>query len=92
MGWVRHVACMGKKRNIGIWWENLKERDHSEGVGIIGWIKLTRNKMAGGDWFDMAWDTDERWGSVKLLFPFHVGNILSNQGSSKLRTLCHVGG
>ena len=32
---------MGEKRNTGVWWENLKERGHSEGVGIGGWIKLS---------------------------------------------------
>jgi len=48
--------------------------------------------MAIGDWFDMAKDRDKWWGSVKLLFLFHVGNILSSQGGSNLRTLCHVGG
>jgi len=40
MGWVRHVACMGEKRNTGVCWENLKERDHSEGVGMGRWIKF----------------------------------------------------
>jgi hypothetical protein len=45
---------MGEKRNTGVCWENLKERDHSEGVGIDGWIKLSRNRMPGGDWFEMA--------------------------------------
>jgi hypothetical protein len=29
MRWVEHVACMGRRgRNIVLWWENQKERDH----------------------------------------------------------------
>jgi len=32
--WARHVARMGKGGvRTGVWWENLRERDHLEDLG-----------------------------------------------------------
>jgi hypothetical protein len=43
--------------HTGVWWENLKETGHSEGLGIDGRIILKQisNKCGGGvDWIDLA--------------------------------------
>jgi len=53
MGWVGHVAHMGRGEvYTGIWWGNLSERDHLEDPGvdgrkILGWIY---RKWDGGVW------------------------------------------
>jgi predicted transglutaminase-like protease len=37
MRWAGHVARMGEERIVyKVWWENQKERDHSEDGGIGG--------------------------------------------------------
>jgi hypothetical protein len=44
IGWVRHVARMGRREAcMGFWWGNLRERDHwgdpgVDGRIILGWI------------------------------------------------------
>jgi hypothetical protein len=41
MRWEGHVACMGESRGVyRVWWENLRDRDHLEEPGILGWIIL----------------------------------------------------
>jgi len=41
IGWVGHVACMGRvKVYTGFWWGNMRERDHLEDPGIEGRIIL----------------------------------------------------
>jgi hypothetical protein len=41
----------------GFWWENQKERDHSEDQGVDGWTGLAciLERLAGGVWigFDL---------------------------------------
>jgi hypothetical protein len=37
MRWARHVVCMGEERMVyKVWWESLKEREHSEDGGVDG--------------------------------------------------------
>jgi hypothetical protein len=45
------VARMGGERNVHMfWWENPKERDHSEDQGVVGRMGLewTLGRLAGG--------------------------------------------
>jgi hypothetical protein len=48
--------------HIGLWWGNLMERGHLEGVGVDGkiilrWISKTWNGVI--DWIDVAHDNDK---------------------------------
>jgi len=41
MIWAGHVACMGRGEvHTGIWWGNLRGRDHLEDPGVDGRIIL----------------------------------------------------
>ena len=41
MRWDGHVAGMGTAEvYTGLWWRNLKERNHLEDPGVDGWIIL----------------------------------------------------
>jgi hypothetical protein len=41
MRWAGHLGHTGRGRmNSGLWWGNLRERDHLEGPGINGRITL----------------------------------------------------
>jgi len=40
MRWAGHVARMEKKRGVGFWWGNLRERDHLRDPGVDGRIIL----------------------------------------------------
>jgi hypothetical protein len=41
MRWKGHVACMGERKvNTGFWWGNLREINHLEDPGVVGWIIL----------------------------------------------------
>jgi hypothetical protein len=44
MRWTGHIACMGRKLNVGFWRESQKERDHYKDLddGII--LKLILDK------------------------------------------------
>ena len=49
MRWAGHVARMREERGrIGSWWGNRRERDHSEDLGVDGWIIL--------GWISRRWD------------------------------------
>jgi hypothetical protein len=56
MGWVGHVACMGRGEvHIGFFWGDLSERDHLQDPGIDGSIILS--------WNFRKWDVRLRTGS-----------------------------
>jgi hypothetical protein len=43
MRWAGHVARIGERRGLsGVWWGNLRERDHLEDPDIAGRIILKR--------------------------------------------------
>jgi hypothetical protein len=47
--WAGNVASMGRGEVFsGVWWENLRERDHLEHPGMDGWIILR--------WIFKKWD------------------------------------
>jgi hypothetical protein len=49
MGWVRHVARMGRREvHIGFWWGNLRLRKNLEDLGVDGRIILR--------WIFWEWD------------------------------------
>ena len=55
---------------IGIWWRNLKERDHLEDIGvdvriILKWI--FKNQAGGVEWIDLAQDRDKWRALVKMV-------------------------
>jgi hypothetical protein len=67
MSWAEHVALHGREEvYTGIWWGNLRERDHLEYPGVDGrkisyWIS---KKWDGGmDWITLDQDRD-MWRSV----------------------------
>jgi hypothetical protein len=40
MRWAGHTACMRRREKCTrFWWENLKERDHSEDQGVDGMME-----------------------------------------------------
>jgi len=57
MRWARHVWGRGEVYT-GFWWGNLRERDHLEDPGIVGWIILT--------WIFSKWDVGAWTGSIWL--------------------------
>jgi hypothetical protein len=83
MGW----ACStygGGEAYTGLWWGNLRERDHLEDPGIVGRkiLRLIFRKWDGGmDWCMLAQDRD-RWralmnAGMNLWVPYIVGNFLN---------------
>jgi hypothetical protein len=55
--------------DTGLWWENLRGREHLEDRSVDGRIILRciyRNWDGGMDWIDLAQDKD-RWGICGLL-------------------------
>jgi hypothetical protein len=54
VSWTGHMVHMGEERKCTrFWWESLRERDHSEGQGVVGRMgsEWTLGKLAGGvDW------------------------------------------
>ena len=53
---MKHVWGKGEVHK-GFWWENLKERDHLEELGVNGRIKLKflfKNWNGGMDWIDLT--------------------------------------
>jgi len=65
MRWAGHVARMGEERGcIGSWWENRRERDYWEDLGLDGWIILERNsrRWDAGIWTELGWPRIEAGG------------------------------
>ena len=67
MGWAGHVARMGEVRCVqgfGVWWGNLRERDHLEEPGVHANhnIKMELQEVGceGLDWINLVQDRD-RW-------------------------------
>jgi hypothetical protein len=56
MGWACGTYGKGEVCT-GFWWGNLKERDHSEGLGIEGKriLKLILKKSVGNAWARLIW-------------------------------------
>ena len=57
-GWDGHVARMGRGEVCTeFWWGNLKERDHSEGLGVVGRriLKLILKKSVSNVWARLIW-------------------------------------
>jgi hypothetical protein len=63
--WAEHVACTGEV-HTGFWCGDLRERDHTEDLGIDGRIIFK--------WIDQAQDGDKQWALVNVViktFRFH---------------------
>ena len=51
IGWTGHVVRVGDRRSAyGFWWENLKERDYLEDIGLDGNTILTLILLMWGIW------------------------------------------
>jgi hypothetical protein len=56
-----------------IWWENLKERDHLEDIGIGGIIILNREiGWESVDWFHLTQDRGQWWILVNMVMHLQV--------------------
>jgi hypothetical protein len=65
----------------GVWWEDVRERDYSEYLGVNGNIKtdLQEKGWGGMDWIDLIQDRD-RWqalmkAAINLRVPKNTGNF-----------------
>jgi hypothetical protein len=77
---VVNVAWMGEGKCTGLWWGNLRERDHLGDPGIDGRINnkmdLQEVECGGMDWIELA-QYRHRW---RVLV-----NVVMNIGLHKLR-------
>ena len=77
MRWVGHVARIGRGEvYTGLWWGNLRERDHLEDPGVDGrmllrWI-FGKWDVGGVDWIDLAQDRDRWRALVKAVINLQV--------------------
>jgi hypothetical protein len=56
MRWAGHMACM-REKCTRFWWENPKERDHSEDRGVGGKVgsEWILGRLAWGVWIGFDW-------------------------------------
>ena len=86
MRWVGHVARMGRgEACTGVWWGNLRKRDHLGDPGIDGRIILRWifRKKDIGVWTGSSWLRTGRWQALvnvvmNLRVPYNVGNFLTS--------------
>jgi len=71
----------------GVWWENLRKRDHSEDRDVDGRniLRLDLQEVGceeGMGWIELAQDRDRWWTLVNAVmnlgFPYNAGNFLTS--------------
>jgi hypothetical protein len=69
----------------GLWWGDLRKRDHLADLGVDGRIILKwifKNGMGGVDWIDLAQERDSWWAVLKVVMnlrvPHNAGNFLAS--------------
>ena len=94
---LKHVWGRGEAYT-GVWWWNLRERDHLEDAGVDGRIILRwifKKSYGGMDWIELAQDRDRGrvlMNSVRnTRFPQNAGDFLSSWESVSFsrRTVLH---
>jgi hypothetical protein len=62
--------------HTGFWWEDLRERDHLEDLGMVGKNKIKMNNVEIGwecmEWIDLVLDTGTWWAFVKAVISLRV--------------------
>ena len=79
------IRCVLGDVCTGFWWGDLRKKEHSEDLGIDGWIiqKFISSKWDGCmDWIDLAQNKNRRRAVVQtvtnLRVPYSTANCLNN--------------